>query len=121
MGNNRNNLYVFYVVLPLQFRAMEKELLPAIENRIYTIRGQQVMLDSDLSTIFNVQVKRINEQVARNLSRFPTDFAFQLSSHEWQQLKSQIATSTSTKGGEGQGAKSVYGTRNRNASNSFKK
>jgi hypothetical protein len=87
-------------VLPLQFRAMEKELLPAIENRIYTIRGQQVMLDSDLSAIFNVQVKRINEQVARNLSRFPTDFAFQLSSDEWRQLKSQIATSTNTKGGK---------------------
>jgi hypothetical protein len=83
-----------------QFRAMEKELLPAIENRIYTIRGQQVMLDSDLSTIFNVQVKRINEQVARNLSRFPTDFAFQLTSDEWHQLKSQIATSTNTKGGK---------------------
>ena len=79
---------------------MEKELLPAIENRIYTIRGQQVMLDSDLSTIFNVQVKRINEQVARNLSRFPTDFAFQLSADEWHQLKSQIATSTNTRGGK---------------------
>jgi hypothetical protein len=88
------------VVFLFQFRAMEKELLPAIENRIYTIRGQQVMLDSDLSTIFNVQVKRINEQVARNLSRFPTDFAFQLSSDEWHQLKSQIATSTNTKGGK---------------------
>ena len=58
------------------------------------------MLDSDLSTIFNVQVKRINEQVARNLSRFPTDFAFQLSSDEWHQLKSQIATSNNTKGGK---------------------
>jgi hypothetical protein len=58
------------------------------------------MLDSDLSTIFNVQVKRINEQVARNLSRFPTDFAFQLTSDEWHQLKSQIATSTNTKGGK---------------------
>ena len=79
---------------------MEKELLPAIENRIYTIRGQQVMLDSDLSEIFNVQVKRINEQVTRNLSRFPSDFAFQLSSGEWHQLKSQIATSNNTKGGK---------------------
>jgi hypothetical protein len=79
---------------------MDSTLTSAIENRIFTIRGKQVMLDTDLSAMFSVQVKRINEQVSRNSKRFPNDFSFQLSSEEWQLLKSQIATSTATKGGK---------------------
>jgi hypothetical protein len=79
---------------------MENTLLPAIENRIFTIRGKQVMLDGDLSAMFNVQVKRINEQVTRNSTRFPADFAFLLTAEEWQKLKSQIATSKTSKGGK---------------------
>jgi hypothetical protein len=71
-----------------------------IEPRIFTIRGVQVMLDSDLSIIFHAQVKRINEQVKRNIQRFPETFSFQLNPAEWTLLKSQIATSKQKAGGK---------------------
>jgi hypothetical protein len=98
--HNKNTLSVFYVGNAAEFRHMENILKTSIENQIFTIRGKQVMLDTDLSAMFSVQVKRINEQVSRNSKRFPNDFSFQLSSEEWQLLKSQIATSTATKGGK---------------------
>ena len=79
---------------------MENALTQKIENRIFTIRGKQVMLDTDLSAMFSVQAKRINEQVRRNSNRFPNDFSFRLTLEEWQLLKSQIATSTAIKGGK---------------------
>lgn len=63
-----------------------------IENRIYTIRGVQVMIDYHLSEVYKVETKRINEQVKRNIKRFPVDFMFQLSDEEWVVLQSQIAT-----------------------------
>jgi hypothetical protein len=68
-----------------------------IESRIFTIRGLQVMLDRDLSVIYQVEVKRLNEQVRRNIERFPQEFRFQLSESEFKDLilKSQIATSKS--------------------------
>jgi hypothetical protein len=66
-----------------------------IENKIYTIRGVQVMLDSDLAGMYKVETKRINEQVKRNEKRFPDGFMFQLNQQEWDDLKSQIATSSS--------------------------
>jgi len=65
-----------------------------VVNNIYEIRGQKVMLDSDLAALYGVPTKRINEQVNRNADRFPDDFMFQLSEKEWQNLKSQIATSS---------------------------
>lgn len=71
-----------------------------IEPRIFTIRGVQVMLDSDLSNILYAQVKRINEQVKRNIQRFPETFSFQLNTAEWTILKSQIATSQQKAGGK---------------------
>ena len=49
-----------------------------IENKIYTIRGQQVMLDSDIAYLFEVETRRLNKQMKRNISRFPEDFCFQL-------------------------------------------
>ena len=64
-----------------------------IYNRVYVIRGQQVMLDCDLAEIYGYEVKRLNEQVKRNIARFPEDFMFQLSDEEIGNLKSQIATS----------------------------
>jgi len=66
-----------------------------IESVILTIRGHRVMLDSDLATIYGVELKRLNEQVSRNQERFPDDFAFQLTRKEVAILKSQIATSSS--------------------------
>ena len=65
-----------------------------ISNRVYVIRGQQVMLDYDLAEIYGYEVKRLNEQVKRNISRFPEDFMFQLTKEEVPEefSKSQIAT-----------------------------
>jgi hypothetical protein len=65
-----------------------------IESAIHLIRGQRVMLDSDLAAIYSVSTKRLNEQFKRNRSRFPEDFAFQLTAEELANLKSQIATSS---------------------------
>ncbi len=64
-----------------------------IKDLIYTIRGKQVMIDSDLALIYNYQVKRLNEQVKRNIKRFPKDFMFQLTRKEFDFVKSQFATS----------------------------
>ena len=61
-----------------------------IESLIKVIRGQQVMLDRDLATLYGVETKRLNEQVKRNIKRFPEDFMFQLTKDEC--LRSQIAT-----------------------------
>ena len=66
-----------------------------IEEMIHLIRGQRVLLDSDLAWIYGVELKRLNEQVQRNLERFPGDFAFQLEPQEFTCLKSQFATSSS--------------------------
>lgn len=64
-----------------------------IQNKVYTLRGQQVMLDSDLAQLYGYEVKRLNEQVKRNINRFPEDFMFQLTREEVDLVKSQIATS----------------------------
>ena len=64
-----------------------------IERRIFLIRGHKVMLDSDLADLYQVSTKRLNEQVKRNTDRFPLDFMFQLTPEEFQNLKSQFATS----------------------------
>ena len=64
-----------------------------IENCIYEIRGKQVMLDTDVAYFFDVSAKRINEQMKRNIDRFPEDFCFQLNSRELKNLRSQNATS----------------------------
>jgi hypothetical protein len=63
-----------------------------ISNKIYFIRNQKVMLDSDLSLLYGVETKRLNEQVKRNESRFPLDFMFQLTEIELNSLRSQFAT-----------------------------
>lgn len=65
-----------------------------IEDKIYLIRGQKVMLDNDLAKMYGVPTKRLNEQVKRNKERFPKDFMFQLTAREWENLRSQIATSS---------------------------
>jgi hypothetical protein len=68
---------------------MNQEIvLTQIESMIYVVRGQRVMLDSDLADLYDVEVKRLNEQVKRNLDRFPSDFMFELTYEEWRQLQS---------------------------------
>jgi len=63
-----------------------------IQLGILTIRGQKVLLDSDLARLYRVDIKRLNEQVKRNRERFPEDFMFQLTSEEYISLRSQFAT-----------------------------
>lgn len=76
---------------------MDKEIsIPneIITNKIYLIRNQKVMFNSNLAELYQVETKRLNEQVKRNIARFPKDFMFQLTKEEWLDLKSQFATSS---------------------------
>ena len=66
-----------------------------IENKIYTIRGVQIMTDQDLAILYGVETRRLNEQVKRNKDRFPDHFMFVLTGEEWQNLMSQNAISSS--------------------------
>ena len=72
-----------------------KELITTddIRSKVYIIRGQQVMLDKDLAEIYGYEVKKLNQQVKRNIERFPEDFMFQLSNSEIDSVRSQIVTS----------------------------
>ena len=70
-----------------------------IKDLIYEFRGKQVMLDSDIAKLFEVDTKRLNEQMKRNQNRFPEDFCFQLNSNEFKSLKSQNAISNNGRGG----------------------
>jgi len=69
-----------------------------IDHRILLIRGQRVILDSELAALYAVSPKRLNEQVKRNLDRFPDDFMFQLTQDEYKVLRSQFATSNTGPG-----------------------
>jgi len=81
----------------------KSSLLPleTITHRILLLRGQKVLLDSDLAELYGVPTKRFNEQVRRNLERFPADFMFQLSEEEFSALRSHFATSNEKPGGRG--------------------
>ena len=70
--------------------------IQTIQSKIYEIRGQRVMLDFDLAAMYGVETRRLNEQVKRNIERFPEDFMFQLTKGELEILRSQIATSNTT-------------------------
>ena len=65
-----------------------------IKNLIYTIRGKQVMLDSDVAMLYHYETKKINQTVKRNIQRFPEKFCFQLNENEVENLRSQIVTSS---------------------------
>ena len=84
----------------------ENALIPidetGITNLIYTIRGKQVMLDSDLASLYQVETKYLNRQRSRNADRFPEDFCFQLTKEEYEVLRCQNVTS---KNGEGSGGR----------------
>ena len=74
-------------------------VIEEIEEKIYVIRGQRVMLDSDLADIYQVETKLLNRAVKRNLNRFPPDFIFQLNNEETDSLRRQIGTSKTGSGG----------------------
>jgi len=76
---------------------MSKEIIISdeiITSKIYLIRDKKVILDSDLAELYQVETRRLNEQIKRNIKRFPEDFMFRLTKEEWTNLKSQIATSS---------------------------
>src|SRR5204863_4033134 len=64
-----------------------------VESRILVLRGHKVILDADLAELYGVEVKRLNQQVKRNIDRFPGDFVLQLSSAQYESLRLQFATS----------------------------
>lgn len=68
--------------------------LQLIQNKIYELRGQRVMLDFDLANLYSTETKRLKEAVRRNINRFPPDFMFELTNQEWEILRSQIASSS---------------------------
>ena len=75
------------------------ELIEAedIQNLIYTIRGKQVMLDSDVAMLYHTETKKINQAVKRNIQRFPHDFCFQLTEEELNDMWSQFVTTYGNK------------------------
>jgi phage regulator Rha-like protein len=69
------------------------KVIKSIQNRIYELRGERVMLDRDLAALYEIETKSLNLAVKRNLKRFPKDFMFQLNNSEWEDLRFQIETS----------------------------
>lgn len=70
-----------------------------IQSKIYVIREQRIMLDFDLAELYEVETRVLNQAVKRNIKRFPDDFMFQLTKHEWESLISQIVISKTKKRG----------------------
>jgi len=69
-----------------------KNAMTKINNMIYEIRGQKVMIDSDLAELYEVELRTLNQAVKRNMERFPKDFMFQLTDEEWKNQRSQFVT-----------------------------
>ena len=70
------------------------QIIQSIQNRIYEIRGERVMLDFDLAALYEVPTKALNQAVKRNSTRFPKDFMFRLTASEWQSMRSQNVTAS---------------------------
>lgn len=70
------------------------QIITTIQNRIYEIRGERVMLDFDLAALYEVPTKVLNQAVKRNIKRFPSDFMFRLTLSEWKSFRSQTVTTS---------------------------
>ena len=79
----------------------EENITPAqwIQNRIFMIRKQKVMIDSDLAKLYGIETKILNKAVSRNIDRFPDDFMFRITEEEWNTLRFHFGTSKSGRGG----------------------
>lgn len=73
------------------------ELTVIVQQKIYEIRGQRVMLDFDLATLYQVETRILNQSVKRNMKRFPPDFMFQLTKEEWETMSSQFVMTSVSK------------------------
>jgi ORF6N domain len=91
----------WFLSLPLAMTDIVRLQPSAILGRIYEVRSVRIMLDEDLAELYGVSTKRLNEQVKRNLDRFPSDFAFRLTAKDIASLRSQIATSKTEVEGRG--------------------
>jgi hypothetical protein len=89
------------------------------ESLIRTIRGQKVMFDSDLAMLYGVTTSRLNEQVKRNMNRFPDDFMFQLTKDDWNALRSKIATLKNGRDATGTGDRYVRSRRSNTFNRTF--
>jgi len=78
--------------MKLNGRIRHMNIIRSIQNRIYEIRGERVMLDFDLASLYEVPTKALNQAVKRNIKRFPKDFMFRLTPGEWQSIRSQVVT-----------------------------
>src|ERR1700744_4004522 len=76
------------------------EIIKSIQNRIYELRDERVMLDRDLAALYETETKALNLAVKRNIERFPSDFMFQLTKEEYDSLRFQFETSNATRGGD---------------------
>ncbi|MFY7839906.1 MAG: ORF6N domain-containing protein [Lacibacter sp.] len=74
------------------------QIIRSIQNRIYEIRGERVMLDFDLAALYEVPTKVLNQAVKRNIARFPKDFMFRLTAEEWKTIRSQTVTASDDDG-----------------------
>jgi len=72
-------------------------IIKSIQNRIYEIRGERVMLDFDLAALYQVETRALNQAVKRNISRFPKDFMFRLTPSEWEDMRSQSVIASQAK------------------------
>lgn len=73
------------------------QVIQSIQNRIYEIRGERVMLDFDLAALYEVETKVFNQAVKRNIKRFPHDFMFQLTQEEWREIRPQFVAASTQK------------------------
>ncbi len=73
-------------------KPFKMQIIQSIQNRIYEIRGERVMLDRDLAALYETETKLLNKAVKRNIKRFPKDFMFQLTNEEFESLRFQIGT-----------------------------
>jgi hypothetical protein len=78
----------------LIFKISDMQVIQSIQNRIYEIRGERVMLDFDLAQLYEVETKVLNQAVKRNIKRFPHDFMFRLTLAEWQDIRSHAVTAS---------------------------
>lgn len=77
----------------MNFKRKTMQVIQAIQNRIYEIMGERVMLDRDLAALYEVETRVFNQAVKRNIKRFPEDFMFQLTKQEWENLRMQVEAS----------------------------
>ena len=82
----------------MQKNELEKFNDLGIKDKIYSIRGQQVMLDRDLAELYEVETKYLNRVIKRNIERFPEEFAFKLSESEFNSLRCQFVTLDNSRG-----------------------